>query len=241
MKRRTVLAGLGTLGVGTLGYRARVDDPVSVRVWVSERAATYDGLRERVEGYLGLALEDAVGRVELSYGGEVPVPTEDAHWLLVSTEWPRLLFDGMLDGNAAPVGGVNLLVTDGDMDRAPTGAGVRHIAAVGGASTLADLPPAEETAGVVGYATRWRVAQVVLHECGHALGLDHDHGAIDLSARGPVVTPMVSSYAWAPAAIKRDQFDFEVNACGSPYPVVAPSEANLSLRYSTCARRALRQ
>lgn len=239
MKRRTVLAGLGTLGLGALGYRARTDDPLAVRVWLSERAASYDGLEERIEGYLGRALEAAVGEVRLSFGDSVAVPTEDAHWLLVSTEWPRLLFDGVLDGGAGPVTGINLLVTDGDMERAPTGAGVPHLAAVGGASTIADLPPASEVPAVVGYAPRWRVAQVLLHECGHALRLGHDHGAVNLSTHGPVVTPMVSSYAWAPAAIKRDHFDFEVNACGSPYPVVTPREANLSLRYSECARRFL--
>lgn len=238
VKRRKFLAGAGALGLGAFGLRTTADDPLAVRVWFSERAADHPELWDRVRGYLERALREAVGPVRLSSGGSVAVPTEDAYLLLMSAQWPQLMAEEVLDGGG-PVTGVNLLVTDGDMATAPTGAGVPHLAAVGGAETLASLPPADDAPAVVDYADRWRVLQVLLHEVGHALGLDHDDGAIRRTEDGPVVSPMVSSYAWAPDPIRRLQFDYEASACGEPYPAVTPGIADLSLRYSACARRRL--
>lgn len=239
MKRRTFVAAAGALGVGALGFGS--GEPLHVRVWFSERAAAYAGLGRRVQGYVSRALADAVGPVEVSIGGSVSVSSESAYRLLATAEWPRLLVEELLDAESLPVTGVNLLVTDGDMQSAPTGAGISHLATVGGARTLAGLPPVEETSTVVSHARRWRIAQVLLHEVGHALGLSHDHGSIRLTDRGPVVSPMVSSYAWAPEAVRAIQFDYEANACGAPYPLVAPEHSNLSLRYSACARRRLQR
>jgi hypothetical protein len=238
VKRRTFLAAAGAVGIGALGYGRGSGGPLVVRIWFSERAASYDGLQPRVEEYVGRALADAVGPVEVTFGESVAVSSEDAYRLVTSAEWPRLLLERLLQGDG-PVRGVNLLVTDGDMRTAPTGAGFRHLAAVGGAQTLADLPPADRIPSIVDRSEQMRIAQVLLHEIGHALGLSHDHGAIEVTDDGPVVTPMVSSYAWAPEAVRRSQFDYESNACGAPYPIVTPENARLSLRYSECARREL--
>lgn len=241
MKRRTFL-GVAAAGLlGATGYGLQRDGPLDVRVWTSQAAAAHDGVTDRVVGHLDRALTDAVGEVSVSAGGTVAVPTEDAYRLVTGTEWPRRLLAGLVGAGPAPVGGVNLLVTDGDMTRTPTGAGVPGLAAVGGAASLARMSPAAETPRVVGYSEPARVTQVLLHECGHALGLRHDHGAITGTddERYPVVTPMVSSYAWARGPAGAARFGYEHSACGDTYPLLTPGEARLSLCYSACARRAL--
>lgn len=239
MRRRDYLlslAGVGTLGA--LGYGAETADEVDVRVWFSERAAATEDLAERVVGYLGRALDGLAGDVDLRVGGTVAVSTEHAYRAMASGEWPRRLVSTVgLDGVVAGAD-VDLLVTDGDMSRTPTGAGVPGIAAVGGATALARMAPVEETPTVVDYSSRARVSQVLLHECGHALGLRHDHGSVVESAGGAVVSPMVSAYAWAPDRVREAYFDHERSACGHAYPAVSKGTVRLGLVYADCARRA---
>jgi len=210
---------------------------VNVRVWLTERASAYDGVRERARGYLRRALEPAVADLDVSFGDPVDASTEDAYRLLMDGEWPLHLAGEVGDGGVAD--DVNLLVTDGDMSETPTGAGVSHVAAVGGARHLAQMPPAAEAPDVMAQTREAHVTQVLLHEVGHALGLQHDHGTITPIDDGVIVTPMVSAYAWLPPEVKARHFDYEQSACGQPYVDVGSSRRDLALDYSTCAASAL--
>lgn len=86
-----------------------------------------------------------------------------------------------------------------------------------------------------------RATQLLLHELGHALGLRHRDGTITIDGERAVVSPMVSGYAWESPAVRRDQFDFDANACGSDYPSVDGKEPWLSLRYRSCERVRIQQ
>lgn len=203
------------------------------------RRPTLGELRRRVEGYLEDGFEDAALAVDVSYGGVTSFPTEDAHRLVTEGAWPRRLPAGVTDDRDAPVDDVNLLVTDGSMRRAPTGAGIPYVAAVGGARHIAGAPPPGDVERVVPDRPPARTVQILLHECGHALGLRHDHGTIRESEAAAVVSPMVSGYAWASGPVRRREFDFESNRCGRPYPSVAGREPRLRLRFDDCERRGL--
>lgn len=237
MRRRRFLLSVGAVGgLGAVGYGSRRPERhVDVRVWLSERAAAYDGVRERVRGYLRRALEPAVADLSVAFGDPVDASTEDAYDLMTGGEWPLHLareLDDLADD-------VNLLVTDGDTSETPTGAGVTHVAAVGGARHLAQLPPADDAPGVMAHTTKAHAAQVLLHEVGHALGLRHDHGAITPIGDGVIVTPMVSAYAWLPPEVKEEHFDHDRSACGQPFVDVGSSRRDLALDYAPCAREAL--
>lgn len=225
------VGGLGAAGYTTRSRERRVD----VRVWLSERAATYDGVEERARGYLRRALDPAADDLAVSVAGTVDTSTEDAYHLLTGGEWPLSL--ARRPGDVAD--DVNLLVTDGDMSETPTGAGVQHVAAVGGARHLAQMPPADDAPDVMAHTTPAYVTQVLLHEVGHALGLRHDHGAIAPVDDGVIVTPMVSAYAWLPPEVRERHFDYDRSACGRPYVHVGSSRYDLALDYSACARSAL--
>lgn len=240
MNRRRFLAlGAGTvggLGLTHTGERA-LDARIDARVWLSEAADGYDGIRPRVVGYVRRALSGIRGEVSVSVGGTVDVSTEDGYRVTASGEWPSRLATGAV----TPADDVNLLLTDGDMSTSPTGVGFPHVASVGGARHVARMPRPSETSDVVDFSMRALVTQIVVHECGHALGLRHNDGAVVNRGDHVVVTPMVSSYTWADASVRDRQFDYEASACGEAYPEVRRRNARLDLTFSPCARRRLRR
>lgn len=251
MNRRTFLGAVGsTASVGALAYASR--DPVdtlAVRVWRSERAAGYDGVRERIRGYLERFLDLPFWSLELSFGGTVPVGHEDGARVTTRGEWPLRLAGGLVGATERdPVADVNLLVTDGGMAEAPTGYGLPHVASVGGARHLAALAPVDELSAtaavaddadasvdhrIVPLTTPTRTMQVLLHEVGHALGLDHDHGVVFRSGEAVVATPMLSTYAFS------SSYDGDRSACGTAYPDTAGRDRAIALSFSGCARRRL--
>ncbi|WP_252698382.1 hypothetical protein [Natronosalvus vescus] len=137
-----------------------------------------------------------------------------------------------------PVTDVNLLVTDGAMEHAPTGIGVYNLASVGGARYLERVPPRAEIADIVPYESSMQVMQVLLHEIGHVLGLAHEHGSIESIDEGTVASPMVSTYAWVD---ERGQFSADQCACGGLYPERRDGNYYLSFDFSTCAREKLQR
>lgn len=197
MNRRHVLASAGCCGFVPLLWFAgrRPRRSVELRYWLSERAGTYE-VRDRVRGYLEAALEPAYDAVDVTFGGTVAVETEDGYAVTNSGEWPKRVVTGYASDEVEPVGDVNLLVTDGPMHDAPTGAGMTHFASVGGASKLERVPPRDELDAVVPYTTDLANMHVLVHEVGHAFGLEHDHGTITRVDGATVASPMVSTYAW---------------------------------------------
>ncbi|WP_123538788.1 zinc metalloprotease [Halosimplex salinum] len=243
MNRRRFLAGAGVaLSVGIAGRRAaRPTDPVVVRVWFSEAAAAHDSLADRVEGYLGSALEAPLGAVEFDFvPSPVALPAEGGKRVL-SMHWPSRVVEGAVGmGGVDPVDGVNLLVTDGDPRKQPAGYARPHVAAVTGAGYIARMAPATETPTVVPYSVRAAATQLLLHECGHALGLGHEHGSARRRDDAIVASPMVGSYVWAPDHVRENQLADE-SACGESFPrdSAAPNR-RLALRFTDCAEQALR-
>ena len=245
MKRRVFLGAVGSLtSVGTLAYTTR--DPVDsleIRVWLSSGAAEYDGVAERIRDYLDRIFDLEYWTLELSIGGTVDVSTEDGARVTSGGEWPLTLAAGAVGRHkVAPAADVNLLVTDGQMRQTPTGYGLPHIASVGGARHLASLasfddllsrPGADADRLIVPKEPSTRSMQVLVHEIGHALGLDHEHGLSFRDGDAIVATPMLSSYAWNGDA------DVERSSCGHPYPKPGNGPRKLSLAFSSCARREL--
>ncbi|WP_255171615.1 peptidase M10A and M12B matrixin and adamalysin [Natrononativus amylolyticus] len=237
MKRRAVLGTIGSLAsLGVIGYATR--DPVDaleVRFWLSERAATYPDVVDRISEYLSFALDLEYWSLELTYGGVVAVDTEDGADVTRRGEWPALVAAGTLGrGEIEPVGDVNLLVTDGQMQTAPTGFGMPHVASVGGARYISRLEPLDslsEPGESVTYSTPNRVMQVLIHEAGHALGLGHDHGVVHRRESTDVATPMLSTYAWDP------EYEGDRSRCGAIYPTDEPVARKLSFSFSQCAQR----
>jgi len=192
-----------------------------------------------VTGYLELAFDDVDRSVGISHGGVVETATEDAYRLVVDGEWPGRLLGAATGDGPGPVAGVNLLVTDGSMLDPPTGAGLPSIAAVGGARYLARLPPPATTPSVVPDSLPMRTVQILVHEVGHGLGLEHDHGTIRADDAAAVVSPMVSGYAWADDVGRA--FDYERDRCGRRYPSVVGRDPWLRLSFDGCERRAIRR
>ena len=240
MNRRRFLAlgvgAAGGFGLTHTGERA-LDGRIDAKIWLSEAAAEYDGIRPRLVGYVRRALDGIRGEVSVSIGGTVEVRTEDGYRVTTSGEWPSKFATGAV----TPVDDVNVLVTDGDMHTSPTGVGLPHIASVGGARHVARMPLSSEISEVVDFSKPALVTQIVVHECGHALGLRHNDGAVVDRGDHVVVTPMVSSYAWADESVHDRQFDYETSACGRSYRHVSRKDARLDLTFSPCARRRLRR
>ncbi|WP_135820133.1 zinc metalloprotease [Halostella litorea] len=233
MDRRSFLkrcAHVGTLGA--LAKRRWRDGGLDVRVWLSERAARRDGAGRRAAEYLALAFGAVRDDVSVTRGGTVAVGHEHGYEVVRSGEWPGALAAGLAgEGDVDPVDDVNLLVTDGPMADAPTGMGGAHVAAVGGARHLAAMPPADEVGPVVPYSTPARVTQVLLHECGHALGLSHDHGTVERRGEAEVATPMLSSYAWTDGGGDC--------GCGTAARGDGDADRRLSFRFSDRAAEAI--
>ena len=245
MKRRVFLGSVGSLAsLGTLAYTTREDaEPLAVRIWLSEGAAQYDGVDDRLREYLEWILDLEFWSLDLSIGGTVSVSTEDGARVTTGGEWPLTLAAGALRrGDVTPVEDVNLLVTDGQMRRTPTGYGIPRVASVGGARHIAALESFDEVfSAPEADADRWivpnepatRTIQVLVHEIGHALGLGHEHGVAFRYGDAVVATPMLSSYAW------NGDHDAEQSQCGTSYPETAGRTKKLALAFSNCARREL--
>lgn len=227
---------LGLLGVGSGNGQPTLD----VSVWVSEDAAAYSDLHGRIVDLLEPAFEEARVEADVTFGHRpIDLDGEGGRRLLAET-WPRLVLSGALrQGPAQPVGDVNLLVTDGDPHAEPPGYGMRGIAAVTGARYLDSLPETIRAASVTDYTVRGAVAQLLLHEVGHALGLGHTHGAVSVDGDAVIASPMVSAYAWADEGVRRRQLGRDANVCGESFPSVEGERRQLGLRYADCARRSI--
>lgn len=243
MTRRAVLLGVGGLAsLGLIGTVRPCHDPRSIRLWASERASTYPAVLELAADLVSVAL-DAAGVAATVTIDETPVAlASDDDERSRRVTWPRLVLGGALGvGRIDPVRDVNLLVTDGDATGPTAGYAIPRIAALAGARHLVDLPPADRRRPVIEHTVPAMIAQLLLHECGHALGLEHDHGTISHDGGTAIVSPMVSGYAWATASVRRRQLPGSANACGEPLQPVTDQVRRLSLRYSDCAATALRQ
>ena len=233
--------------MGTLTYTTREPvETLEIGVWLSEAAGTYDRLEARIVEYLERLCAFEHWSVSVSVRGIVRVSTEDGALVTSSGEWPTMVVEGMVGrGPVEPAADVNLLVTDGQMRRTPTGYALPHIASVGGARYLATLEPVDELVGahspvsvedaIVSLSTPTRTMQVLIHEVGHTLGLAHDHGVAFVHDGAVVATPMISTYAFNP--------DYEVDRsrCGKRYPDPQIQPRKLTLAFSRCARRDLRR
>ena len=245
MNRRVFLGTAGSpASVGTLAYATRdPTDTLEIRVWLSEQAASYGGVTDRIREYLERIFDLEYWSLAVSSGGAVDVSTENGAAVTSGGEWPAALASGAIGRRElSPVSDVNLLVTDGQMQEAPTGYGLPHIASVGGASHIAALDSVDDLFSSPGAdADRWivpngrppRTMQVLAHEVGHALGLQHDHGVAYRYGDAIVTSPMLSSYAWSP------DYDDDSSRCGTSYPDPAGLDRKLSLAFSPCARREL--
>lgn len=227
---------LGTvLAVRTAGRAAR--EP-AVKLWQTRAAAARPGAIERAAEYVEHALSVA-GRPPALDIVEEPLSFETDHRTIERRDWPLRVIAGSAGLNTIdPVPDVNLLLTDGDVGGPSAGYAYRHIATVPGARYLGELHAEAETPAIVEYSVPAAVGQLVLHEVGHALGLDHGHGAVQTTDGTVTASPMVSGYAWSRAARRREALP--PSGCGGEFPTPAGRRRRLSMRYSSCAERAIR-
>ena len=237
MNRRRVLLGIGaalSLGLGDRGGRDSTR-PIAVRIWQTEDAASYPASRERAVTLLRETLGTIGHDLEITFGAR-PLEFDVGDQELERRVWPRRVLAGVTRTTSIdPVWDVNLLLTDGDVFRPTAGYAYDHIATVPGARHLNEL--ATGTPTVVDYSVPGAVAQLLLHEVGHALGLDHEHGSITLEASTITVSPMVGGYAWASDAVRSAALDG--TRFGAPPPTATERERRLQLSYSQCARTTL--
>ncbi|AGB16135.1 hypothetical protein Halru_1527 [Halovivax ruber XH-70] len=239
MNRRTALGALGTaIFVPVVGYSsARDGSTVSVRFWLTPGAARYTGLEGCVRRLLRRGLAFDHWTVEVTAGGVVDIGTESAAETMRSGRWPGAVGAGIAGvRDVDPVWDVNLLVTDGSLADSPSGYGVPHVAAVGGASALTTVELDGSFDEPVPITDATFASQLVLHEVGHAFGLSHEDGSRYERSGSSVVTPMLSLYGW-----RREQLP--ESTCGGPVTSGPPAEGKdrqLDLTFSDCARRSLR-
>lgn len=237
LTRRSFLLSTGALGSASVsgGAFSAPETELTVKVWFTERAAEYD-VWETLEGHVRRAFDPAREGVVVEHGGTVEVSTENGYRLVTGGEWPGMLARGAVGGATRPSDDVNLLVTARSMHEFPTGGGIPHVAAVGGASALADLPPVERCPEVTGWSDAAYALQVLLHECGHALGLDHEDGTMEPAGDELVVSPMVSGYPWESESVRDEQFDAEEGSCGCEFVRPEGRDPRLMLVFSDCER-----
>lgn len=86
--RRVVLGALGSMiSLGTLVEASHEPtETLSVRIWLSEQAATHEGVTDRIREYLTALRSLEHWTLELSVGGTVAVSTEDAARLMIRGE-----------------------------------------------------------------------------------------------------------------------------------------------------------
>lgn len=271
MKRRRFLLGAGSVATLGLVNRNRRPEtaPLEVKLWVTEAAAAYPSCRSRSVEYLRAALAPVDRDVEFSFGDR-PITVSGADRQVERIGWPRRVLAGATGAASIdPVGDVNLLLTDGSVSDSSAGYAYGHIATVPGARYIESMPPAESTPPIVDYSPPAAVTQLLLHEVGHALGLDHHHGSIVADSSSVTASPMVSGYAWAPGAVQETELRAQTcstpgtpsrrrsdsaDATGSPRreelsaangdqqdePPDGDRARRLSFAYSPCAERVLR-
>lgn len=240
MKRRQVLFSAAT--ALSLGFSDRLserrDRCLSIRIWSTEGAASYPGCRRIAETYLRSALGPVGHELEITFG-EHPLQFSEADREVERVAWPARVMAGHA-GLAAvdPVRDVNLLLTDGQVAGDTAGYAYDHIATVPGARYLAEMQAPESAAPVADYTAPAAVTQLLLHEVGHALGLDHRHGSVNSDESAVTVSPMISGYAWSSERIRRHQVDGR--SCGADGLPTGTNKRRLSMRYSRCAEARLR-
>lgn len=238
LTRRQLLLGAGALATVGLGSRTVPDkgERLSVRIWVTEGAADHPASRDRAAGYLRRALADTHDP-DITFGKRPQrFATADRH--VERTAWPVRVLAGVGSPSSIdPVRDVNLLLTDGQVAGPTAGYAYPHIATVPGARFLAAMGPAGETPEVVDYSVPAAVTQLLIHEVGHALGLNHGHGSVTVDESTVTVSPMVSGYAWTAAADR--PADLDGGGCGAAVPAVDGHRRRLSMAYSRCAAAAL--
>jgi|GEM_PF-479674 len=222
MNRRRFLLSAGSVATLGLLNRSSYSDPtpLTIKIWVTEAATAYPSCRRRSVEYLRPALASARPDVSFSFGRQ-PVSVAGDDRYVERIDWPRQVLAGAAGaGPIDPVADVNLLLTDGSITDSSVGYAYDHIATVPGARYLASMPAADSVPSVVDYSQSAAVVQLLLHEVGHALGLGHQHGSVVASSGHVTVSPMVSGYAWAPAAVQAAELPAET--CTEPHTELPP-------------------
>ncbi|MFD1512689.1 hypothetical protein [Halomarina rubra] len=242
LTRRAFLLSAGALGsAGVTGTAlSGPEAEVNVKIWFTEQASDHVAWN-RLRDHVQRAFDPTGKLVAVEFGGTVETSSENAYELVTGGEWPKKLAQGTVGGEAKPADDVNLLVTARSMYEFPTGAGIPHVASVGGAEALANLPPVEDCPDVVGWSDPAYALQVLLHECGHALGLDHEDGYMEPAGDELVVSPMVSGYPWESDEVKEQQFDTQQGTCGCEFVDPEGRDPRLMLTFSECERERIRE
>lgn len=234
-----MLFGAGAvLSLGAVGRAAQPPpETLAVKVWLTEEAATYPACRDRAAEYLEQALATAGHDVALSYGDR-PLRFEADDRRVEREVWPRRVLKGVAGvDDVDPVRDVNLLVTAGTISGSTVGYAYDHIAAVPGAKYLAEMPPVEDVSPVVDYSVPAAVTQLLVHEAGHALGLDHSHGSVVVDEATVTASPMVSGYAWTETEASDEHL--HGSGCMEELPTVENRRRRLSMRFSACAEQVI--